>query len=275
MAPGKKKCAEGANNDNGGGPNKDHHRLVRTPKHKTKYGSRKEKPHAPNAEDNSRMMQATVCASRFGDFVLTFIKNHLGKAPYAQPLLRILRQEVQVAIQAHVDELKKMRHPNNPVEILTDPPNREGGFRPNYPVAIAIIHNPADNTPTNREMCANAIITINNSRRVQIDGYGNSPGTRNPTNLICFAGDLTPSGGLEEAPYASDFLTIGDLMDIIGELHTTEEGNRPSDAELVADDDILAHYFSPNLHTHVRALYTPNPAGAGFAPGFNLPSMDF
>ena len=90
-----------------------------------------------------------------------------------------------------------------------------------------------------------------------------------------FAGDITPSQGVSHAPCLSDFLTIGDLMNCIGELYNTEDGNRVPDSELVEDKGIMDHYFRPDLHDQVRRLYTEaNTAGGAFAPGFNLPSME-
>ena len=201
-------------------------RFQRTPKHKTKYGARKAtgKPtEGMKAVDSANSIRVTVTATRHGTEMVQQVTSPKGLAPYMQPLRKYINDPANQKIvhQIHIHEVFNLRHPTDPTQHKKDPPRRPGGYSPTYPVVLTMVNHPEKNTPENREKVALALCALNNSPALQVHGYGNSPGTMNANNLMQFAGDITPSQGVTHAPCLSDFLTIGDLMNCIGELYNT------------------------------------------------------
>ena len=255
--------------------------LVRSPRSATKYGAKRAQAVSNGSpavmENTSRYMRVTTFSTRYGSAVMHLVSTARGDAPYVIPLIRFLDDPRNAAIQAQtrIDEIGKRRHPQDPTSYLSDPPKKAGGYSPPYYYFMVMMNNPDLNTPANRTLAAEALIRVNNSRAVQTDGYGNSPETTNPSNMMVFAGDITPSEGLNSAPWPSDYCTIGDLMQYIAEQYTLPDGTKPTDAQMVQDQTILDQWFNPNLHDRLRELYAPNPNGENFAPGFHLPNLEF
>lgn len=220
-------------------------------------------------------IHVTVLACRGLTEFLFLITGKDGKAGYCMALIKFLMDIANAHIRAQmkIHEIFKRRHPNDPTRELLDPPKRPGAYEPPYWLMMVHVNNPAKNTPENRALAANGLCTLNNSRALQADGYGNNPGKPNNNNMMAFAGDITPSDS-NNLPYLSDFLMVGDVMTVIGELFCTPEGERLSDAAVTQNEEIMNHYFSPDLHALVRSLYAGQEGDRGLAPGFNLPNLD-
>jgi hypothetical protein len=188
---------------------------------------------------------------------------------------------VRDALETNPDAMAKVNihHMFNRVDSL-DPcavkqfaPKRPGGYPPKEQVFICFPTSADKNTPKMRQLQCESLCEFNNNPVIQKNYYRNTPGTINYNNIMTFDGDVTPQNP-DDAPYLSDFLTIGDVMTVLGEyykLGDQEQPTRPSDKQLVSDQKILDIWFAPKLHEKVKSLY----GGDGsLAPGFNLPDRD-
>ena len=68
------------------------------------------------------------------------------------------------------------------------------------------------------------------------------------------AGDLTPQDKSKLQPF-SDFMTLSDTMDMLCELFPADDGSKNTPADIIAHDDILADYYSPEKIPKVKDLY--------------------
>jgi hypothetical protein len=216
-------------------------------------------------------MHIKTCATKEGCAIAQTITNAQGGPVYDKPVVNAMENNPELMARLKIHEVKKQVDPDDPTQEKHFPAKIEGGFEPGITQLITIVYNATKNTAQNRELQSRAVCAFNNSREVQTNGYGNNPGHANKNNMMMFDGDVTPEN-LADAPPLSNFLTIGDCMAIIAEAHTNPQGNKPSDAAIVSNQEILDRWFSPDLHERVRSLYSGD---GSLAPGFNLPVSDF
>ena len=216
-------------------------------------------------------LQVTTTALKDGKAIAISVRNRRGGSVYIRPFIQELQNKPELLEKLKINLVKNRVDPNNPTAELLYPAKTPGGFQARDPVFIAHLKDPKKNTPENREKQVRAICTLNNSKDLQQDGYGNNPGRNNKNNLMAFAGDVTPED-LADAPYLSDFLTVGDVMDFMAEEFLRKDnGDRLSDAELVLNQDLMYTWVNPKIHDMVRNLYIES---GSKAPGFTLPELD-
>lgn len=246
-------------------------------KKKSKYNSpvATMSPGSPGTPRTAYGLHIVTLATYLFRQILLLITGKDGKAGYCMPLIRYLVCPTNAALRAQmkIHEIFKRRDPNDPTKELTDPPKRIGGYEPPYHILMVQVNNPIKNTLENRTKIANAVCTVNNSRVVQVDGYGNNPGKPNNNNMMAYQGDISPADP-NNLPKLSDYITIGDVMSVIKELLSSPEGQELTDVQVVQNQAMLDQFFSPDLHAKVRELYQEGAEGGAFAPGFIVPQMD-
>ena len=226
-----------------------------------------------NAVGGRRTNKLTTTATKGGTEIIGKFTDKDGKPGYPVPFVDFLndpRNATLVLEKAKVHDTFNLRDPNDPEEELRGPKTKSG-FNPPYTCFISIFDDEqaAKNTAELRERWGKGICIINNSKAVQVGHYGNAPGTTKTTNQLEWAGDTTPAGPNNcNAPHLSDFMTIGKLMDMLGEMYKNNDTDeRLSDEEIVKDNAIMEKYFSPDLRDRVEKLYTPVARPDGSMPG--------
>ena len=263
-------------------PHKAKPSLKLSPVNKTKYHAREltGKPLVVNVQTSQAGINATIRGIHGKRWMLMTFRARNGKSPYIHPLVQFLEDpnNQRVRQSTRVSEIMKEVDPREPTTYLTDPPKKAGGYAPPYWTMLCHVPNVEKNTPQTREQCAKNIVNLNNSRIIQQSGYGNNPGSSNMSNHMHFVGDVTPDNSTNSAPWLSQFLTIGDVMTVIGELYQGPDGTRPSDHELSEDDAILEEYFHPDHRQLVKVLYGTNDGnnseGGNSEASFKLQNVD-
>lgn len=213
-------------------------------------------------------MHLQVVGTHKGGMILLLITGADGTAGFCWPLKTAWESGNYVNIfqSLRLDDMLFRRDPNDPLGYKQDPAKGTSTFHPKYFMFVIYCSNPAHNTPQNRDMVARNFVAWHNSPAFQKHGYGNNPGKRTMKNWMEFVGDITPAGDLSNAPMPSEYLTVGDIMDHIGETHSHTDGTRPTDVELVNNDEIMDKYFTPDVKAIAKKVY----AEGAFAQGFTL-----
>jgi hypothetical protein len=207
-----------------------------------------------------------------GSAILMNLTGKDKQSCYAAGINKALDQCPDVKAKLKIHYVRNRVDPNDPCAVKQYPP-KPSGYAPKEPVFVGLPLDPKNNTQEKRDTIARSLCVFNNSPEVQSNFYNNQPGNTNFNNLMVFDGDVTPED-LADAPTLSEFLTIGDLMEILGDYYKidgTDPPTKPSDKQLVSNQNILDLWFAPRLHEKVKALY----GGDGsYAPGFMLPDVD-
>ncbi len=213
-------------------------------------------------------MHLQVVGTHNGSMILLLITAADGTAGYCWPIKTAWEDGnfANIFQSLRLDDMLYRRDPRDPLGYKQDPAKGSSTFHPKYFMFVIYCSNPAHNTPQNRDMVARNFVAWHNSPAFQKHGYGNSPGKRTMKNWMEFVGDITPAGDLSNAPMPSEYLTVGDIMDHIGETHSHTDGTRPTDEELVNNDDIMDKYFTPDVKAIAKKVY----AEGAFAQGFTL-----
>lgn len=253
-------------------PESNVHSVEITPNTRSKYGFFNSVPvsNTPvHASDHG--LQATTTALKDGKAIAITVRSKRGGSVYVRPLTQELLNNPEVRYKLKINLVKNRVDPNNPTTELLHEARTPGGYNPPEPVFITLVENPTKNTPENRQKQVQALCSLNNSKDMQRNGYNNNPGRNNKNNLMVFAGDVTPEN-LADAPYLSDFLTVGDVMDFMAEEFLRKDnGAKMSDNELVSSQELMDAWFNPKIHDMVRNLYIES---GSKAPGFTLPELD-
>ncbi len=194
--------------------------------------------------------------------VLQLVTDKNGHGGYTHPVDQYTREkqnEHRVQVTCRIFRIVYHRKPDDPFSYLEDPPSKGGTYRPRHMVLVTVLQpdEMEKTTDANLTALAERLVHLWNSTDMQ-RRFGNNPGTKNPRHTLTFSGILSPPGNdISKRPVLSDFLTVGDTMDLIAELYRDETTNdRVPLEDLVLDDEIMSKYFKPELIPEVRNRYT-------------------
>ena len=245
----------------------------RSPISKTTFGKASTPTASAGASFSTNKYNKLHVTACYGgtEIVLTFTDPTGQKNAYVNPLMAFLHDPANAIFakdKLHAHYIGKQRDPESAQEYKFDPPTANG-FHPPYHMIVTFLDDSQvnKNTPEYREKLGNAYCIVNNSRKVQTCYYGNKPGSIHANHRLEFAGDLTPPGSFDNAPRLSDYVTIGDLMEMLTQMFKNEATGVPlSDAEIAQDVDLLRKYFSPDLIPEVQKNYIPVKRSDGSIP---------
>ena len=249
---------------------------TRSPISKTTFGKSPSLKLSPTSSSPSYSLgkynKLYVTACRGGTEIVVTITDPSGQhSAFVKPLVTFFDDPHNGAFTK--DKLRchyvgKLRDPTDAQLYKLDPPTSTG-FEPPYYFFVSFLddNKVEKNTPDYREKLGKAFCITNNSRPVQTGYYHNKPGCVRANHCFEFAGDLTPPGDFTNAPYLSDYLTIGDLMGLLTQMFNNEETGAPlTDIDIAQDMDLLKKYYSPDLIPQVRKIYIPKKRDDGSIP---------
>jgi hypothetical protein len=198
-----------------------------------------------------------------------------GTAGYFGPLTKYLKDphhEDIVKNKMCIHAVLPQRSASDPTEIKLDPPRGPKNYRPRCHNLLSLVspEKAAQNTKRAREQLCRQVMKINNHDNMQRHEHG-SKYQANPSNILEYGGDLTPSDP-QMAPPLSDFFTIRDTMDIICSTHCTESGEACSPSDILGNDEILTLCFRTNLIPEVKRFFSPE---GGDASGIIPEDIEF
>lgn len=193
--------------------------------------------------------------------ILQLVTDKNGHGGYTHPVDQYSREkqnEHRVQVTCRIFRILYRRKPDDPFSYLEDPASKGSTYRPRHMVLVTVLQSDETEKTTDANLTAlsERLVHLWNSTDMQ-RRFGNNPGTKNPRHTLTFSGILSPPGGdVSQRPFLSDFLTVGDTMDLIAELYRDENTNdRVPLEDLVLDDVIMSKYFNPELIPEIRSRY--------------------